>query len=54
MKSIHEMHQMVARDAGQEPIVVTYNDSVSISNLEAIERTQAAGSTDFVKGNQTM
>ncbi len=44
------MNQMLTRDASLEPIVITYNDSVSITNLASIEKTTACGSTDFVKG----
>ncbi len=51
MKSIHEMTQMLVRDASLEPIVITYNDTVSITDLASIAKTTAAGSTDFVKGS---
>jgi hypothetical protein len=39
------------RDASLEPIVITYNDTVSITDLASIAKTTAAGSTDFVKGS---
>jgi hypothetical protein len=42
---------MLTRDASLEPIVITYNDSVSITDLASIAKTTACGSTDFVKGN---
>ncbi len=45
------MQQMVGRDSNSEPIVITYNDSVTITDLASIARTTASGSTDFVKGN---
>ena len=44
------MNEMLARDASLEPIVITYNDSVTITNLASIATTNACGSTDFVKG----
>ncbi len=45
------MTQTFARDATDfEPIVITYNDSISITNLASIANTTASGSTDFVKG----
>jgi hypothetical protein len=50
VKAIHEMNQMLERDANLEPIVITYNDSVSITNLASIVTTTPSGSTDFVKG----
>jgi len=50
VKAIHEMQQMVGRDSNSEPIVITYNDSVAITDLASIARTTASGSTDFVKG----
>lgn len=43
------MNQMLGRDPSQEPIVITYNDVVSITNLASIATTTASGSTDFVK-----
>ena len=42
---------MLARDSSQDPIVITYNDTVSTTNLASIAKTTASGSTDFVKGN---
>jgi hypothetical protein len=45
------MNQMLARDVSSEPIVITYNDSVSTTNLAYIANTSACGSTDFVKGS---
>lgn len=51
VKSIEEMNRMLDRDASAEPIVITYNDTVSVTNLASIARTNAAGSTDFAKGN---
>ncbi len=50
VKAIHEMNQMLDRDASSEPIVITYNDSVTITDLASIATTTACGSTDFVKG----
>jgi len=44
------MHQTCGKDANLEPIVITYNDSVAITDLASIARTTASGSTDFVKG----
>ena len=41
---------MLARDVSLEPIVITYNDSVHITDLASIATTKASGSTDFVKG----
>ena len=45
------MNQMLVRDASSEPIVIAYNDTVSITDLASIAKTTASGSTDFVKGN---
>jgi hypothetical protein len=50
VKAIQEMTQMLDRDARQEPIVITYNNTVSITDLASIAKTAAGGSTDFVKG----
>lgn len=50
VKAIQEMNEMLGRDPSLEPIVITYNDSVSITNLASIATTSASGSTDFVKG----
>jgi hypothetical protein len=50
VKAIHEMNQTFERDASLEPIVITYNDSVSITNLASIATITPSGSTDFVKG----
>ncbi|UJR15056.1 hypothetical protein I4U23_002027 [Adineta vaga] len=49
VKAIQEMNQMLQRDPNQEPIVITYNDKISITNLASIATTKAEGSTDFVK-----
>ncbi len=51
VKAIQEMNEMVGRDPNLEPIVITYNDNVSITDLASIAKTTAAGSTDFVKGS---
>jgi hypothetical protein len=45
------MNEMVGRDPNLEPIVITYNDNVSITDLASIAKTTASGSTDFVKGS---
>jgi hypothetical protein len=50
VKSIEEMNCMLDRDASSEPIVITYNETVSVTNLASIAHTNASGSTDFVKG----
>ncbi len=50
VKAILEMNQTFQRDESQEPIVITYNDSVSIANLASIAKMAPSGSTDFVKG----
>lgn len=44
------MSQLAGQDPSQQPIVITYNNSVSITNLASIASTTANGSTDFVKG----
>ncbi|CAF1033711.1 unnamed protein product [Adineta ricciae] len=49
VKAIHEMSQLVGQDPSQQPIVITYNDSVAITDLASIAFTTAGGSTDFVK-----
>lgn len=51
MKAIDEMHQTLVRYAKLEPIVISYNQSVSVTDLASIQTTTANGSTDFVKGN---
>ncbi|CAF1116849.1 unnamed protein product, partial [Didymodactylos carnosus] len=48
-KAIHGMIAQHAKTADSEPIVITYNDTVSITNLAAIANTTAMGSTDFIK-----
>jgi len=45
------MHQTCGKDANLEPIVITYNDSVAITDLACIAKTSAGGSTDFIKGS---
>jgi len=45
------MNEMVGRDPSLEPIVITYNDTISVTNLASIAKTTASGSTDFVKGS---
>ncbi|CAF1315590.1 unnamed protein product [Adineta steineri] len=49
VKAIDEMNQTLQRDAYTEPIVITYNDTVSVTNLASVAKTTASGSTDFVK-----
>ncbi|CAM4908453.1 unnamed protein product [Rotaria socialis] len=49
VQAIDEMNQKLSRDANLEPIVITYNNTVSITNLASIAKTKADGSTDFVK-----
>ena len=51
VKSIDDMNRMLNRDASTEPIVITYNEGVSVTNLASIAKTQASGMTDFVKGS---
>ncbi len=45
------MNQMLERDASLDPIVITYNDTVSITDLASVAKITASGSTDFVKGS---
>jgi len=45
------MNEMAGRDPGLEPIVITYNNNVSITDLASIAETTTSGSTDFVKGS---
>ncbi|CAF1338971.1 unnamed protein product [Rotaria sp. Silwood1] len=52
VQAIYEMNQKLARDASFEPIVITYNDTVSVTDLASIAKTTACGSTDFVKAFQ--
>ncbi|CAF4264461.1 unnamed protein product [Rotaria sp. Silwood2] len=52
VQAIYEMNQKLVRDASFEPIVITYNDTVSITDLASIAKTTACGSTDFVKAFQ--
>ncbi|CAF5048862.1 unnamed protein product, partial [Rotaria magnacalcarata] len=49
VQAIDEINQKLARNANLEPIVITYNNTVSITNLASIAKTKADGSTDFVK-----
>lgn len=50
VQAIHETTQKLSRDPSLDPIVITYNDTVATTNLAAIAKTTASGSTDFVKG----
>ncbi|CAF1134315.1 unnamed protein product [Rotaria sordida] len=52
VQAIYEMNQKLTRDASFEPIVITYNDTASITDLASIAKTAACGSTDFVKAFQ--
>ncbi|CAF3420688.1 unnamed protein product [Rotaria socialis] len=52
VQAIDEMNQKLSRGANLEPIVITYNNTVSITNLASIAKTKADGSTDFVKAFQ--
>ena len=49
-QAIYEMNQKLGRDTALEPIVITYNDTVSVSDLASIARTKTGGTTNFVKG----
>ena len=44
------MNQRLERNASLEPIVIIYNDTVSVTNLTSIATTKTTGSTSFVKG----
>lgn len=50
VKKIHDMHQLLKRDADTEPIIIAYNDKVSLSNLASVAQMRADGSTNFVSG----
>ena len=48
--AVKAIQEMARTQENSEPIVITYNTTVEVTNLDAIARTNASGSTDFVKG----
>jgi hypothetical protein len=54
VKQIEESNGILQSNSKIEPIVIAYNDTVTVTNLASIARTNAAGSTNFVKGKQVL
>ena len=50
VRKIHELHQTLNRDAETEPVIIAYNETVSLTNLASVAQMTASGSTNFVRG----